>query len=142
VLKSIDNIFKQNFFKSITVFYSIMHNGPAGFETKGLVNDFEKLYRKEKKPLFKRVVQELKKSRRLKKGVNISRINRFSIKDSNVLVLGKVLGTGELNHSVNIIAFSYSKEALEKLGKSKSKVQTLKDWAKKPVIPQKVILLG
>lgn len=119
-----------------------MSNGPTSYTTKGLINEFEKLSRKHKKPLFERITDELKKGRRRKRSVNLSKINRYSIKGSNVLVLGKVLGSGELKHSVKIIAFDYSKSALEKLKNSNSEVKTLQDFAKNPKIPKKVIILG
>lgn len=119
-----------------------MKKGPTSYTTIGLVNAFEKEFRKTKKPIFKRIVKELKRSSRQKRSVNLSKINRYSIKGANILVLGKVLASGELKHDVNIIAFEYSKTALEKLKKSKSTVKTLEQWSKKPIIPKKVILLG
>ena len=119
-----------------------MSKGPSSFKTKGLVNEFEKLARTKKKPLFKRIANELKKSRRNKRRVNLSKINRYSIKNANILVLGKVLGAGELKHPVKITAFEYSKTAVDKLKNSKSSINTLKDWVKDPKIPKKVIILG
>ena len=119
-----------------------MRSGPTSYTTKGLIIEFEKLNRRFKKPLFKRVVNELKRSRRQKRRVNLSKVNRYTSKNSNVLVLGKVLGAGELKHAVNITAFDYSKNAIEKLKKSKSSIKTLQDWVKNPRIPKKVILLG
>jgi large subunit ribosomal protein L18e len=119
-----------------------MRKGPTSYTTRGLINEFEKLARTKKKPLYKRVANELKKSRRQKRRVNLSKINRYSIKNSNILVLGKVLGSGDLKHPVKITAFEYSKTAVEKLKNSKSSVSTLKDWIKNPKIPRKVIILG
>lgn len=119
-----------------------MIKGPTSYITKGLINKFEKLARTEKKPIFERIVKELRKVRRQKRVLNLSKINRYSIKDSNILVIGKILGSGELKHSVNIIAFEYSETAIKKLKESKSKIITLEEWADKPVIPNKVIILG
>ncbi len=104
--------------------------------------EYEKLARKTKKPLFERVVKELKHSSRQKRSVNLSKVNRYSIKGANILVLGKVLGAGELKHPVNITAFTYSDSAIEKLKESKSTINTLSDWLKNPKIPKKVIILG
>ncbi|MDD5499515.1 MAG: 50S ribosomal protein L18e, partial [Candidatus Nanoarchaeia archaeon] len=103
---------------------------------------FEKLYRKTKKPVFERISKELKKSARNKRSVNLSKINRYSVSGSNVLVVGKVLGSGELNHKVNVIAFSYSDSALEKLKKSGCVAKDLSDLAQDKKVPSKVIILG
>ncbi|MBN1924027.1 MAG: 50S ribosomal protein L18e [Nanoarchaeota archaeon] len=119
-----------------------MNKGPTSFVTKGLIMDFEKLVRKTKKPLFERVVKELKRSSRNKRSVNLSKINRYSVKDANVLVLGKVLGAGELKHPVNLIAFAYSDSAINKLKDSKSTFKTLQDWVKDPKVPNKVVIIG
>ena len=107
-----------------------------------MINDFEKLYRKEKRPLFKRIIDELKKSSRQKRDLNISKINRYSVEGSNVIVLGKVLSAGSMDHKVNVLAFAYSKDALEKLKKSGSSAKLIDELAKSGKVPQKVIILG
>jgi large subunit ribosomal protein L18e len=119
-----------------------MKKGTTSYYTQGLINDFEKLYRKEKKPLFERIVKELKKSSRQKRDLNISKINRYSVEGSNVIVLGKVLSAGSMDHKVSVLAFAYSKEALEKLKKSGSSAKLMDDLAKSGKVPQKVIILG
>ncbi|MFA5303596.1 MAG: 50S ribosomal protein L18e [Candidatus Nanoarchaeia archaeon] len=119
-----------------------MKKGTTSYHTQGLINDFEKLYRKTKKPLFKRIVDELKKSSRQKRDINLSKINRYSIEGSNIIVLGKVLSSGELEHKVNIVAFSYSKVALDKLNKKSCTASLIDELAKTGKIPSKVIILG
>ena len=119
-----------------------MKKGTTSYHTQGLINDFEKLYRKTKKPLFGRIVNELKKSARQKRDINISKINRYSVEGSNIIVLGKVLSSGDMNHKVNIMAFYYSKSAMEKLIKSGSNAKLIDELAKEGKIPQKVIILG
>jgi large subunit ribosomal protein L18e len=119
-----------------------MKRGTNSYHTQGLINDFEKLYRKTKKPLFERIVKEFKKSSRLKRDINISKINRYSIEGSNIIVLGKVLSSGEMDHKVNVIAFSYSNVALDKLNKKGCSAILIDDLAKSGKIPQKVIILG
>lgn len=116
--------------------------GPTSYNTIGLINEFEKLYRKTKTPLFERIVKELKKPARIKRSINLSKINRYSIEGSNVLVLGKVLASGEISHKINIIAFDFSPSALEKLKSAGCSAKTINEFAKDAKVPQKVIILG
>ena len=48
--------------------------------------------------------------------VNISNINRHSSPDETILVPGKILGSGKLDHKVNVVALGFSKKAEEKIG--------------------------
>lgn len=119
-----------------------MKKGTTSYHTQGLINDFEKLYRKTKKPLFERIVNELKKASRQKRDINISKINRYSIEGSNIIVLGKLLSSGEMDHKVNVIAFSYSTSAMDKLKAKGCSAALIDDLAKSGKIPSKVIILG
>jgi len=119
-----------------------MKKGTTSYTNKGLIIEFEKLSRQTKKPLFARILKELKSATRQKRDVNLSKINRYSIAGSNIIVVGKVLASGELDHKVNVIAFNYSASALDKLKKSGSTAKDLSDLAKDKKIPSKVIILG
>jgi large subunit ribosomal protein L18e len=119
-----------------------MKKGTTSYHTQGLINDFEKLFRKTKKPLFERIIKELKKSSRQKRDINISKLNRYSIEGSNIIVLGKLLSSGEIDHKVNVIAFSYSDSAIDKLKKKGCSVILIDDLAKSGKVPSKVIILG
>ena len=116
--------------------------GPVSYETKGLIMGLERAYSKQKKPLFKRLIMELRRVRRRKRVVNLSKLNRYTTKNADVIVLGKLLGSGEIKHKVNVISFDYSKTAFDKLKNAKCSAKTLKEWLDSPKIPSKVILLG
>lgn len=47
--------------------------------------------------------------------VNIEKINKETKQDDKVIVPGKVLGNGEMQHSVTIAAYSFSEEARKKM---------------------------
>ncbi|MGF7118194.1 50S ribosomal protein L18e [Methanobacterium oryzae] len=74
----------------------------------------EKSYQ-ENVAIWKDVAKRLERSNRRKAEVNISQINRHSSPDETVLVPGKILGSGELNHKVNVVALNFSKRAEEKI---------------------------
>ena len=74
----------------------------------------EKAYQEET-PLWKDLARRLEKSTRQRAEVNISRINRHSSDDEVVLVPGKVLGSGALDHKVQVAALDFSQQAEEKI---------------------------
>lgn len=65
--------------------------------------------------IWKDVAKRLERSTRRRAEVNISKINRHSSPDETILVPGKILGSGELNHKVNVVALNFSKKAEEKI---------------------------
>ena len=81
-----------------------------------LIRELKKLSREQKVKIWKRVADDLGKSTRRRREVNIRRINRATKEDETVVVPGKVLGTGEINHKVNVAAYEFSESAKDKLG--------------------------
>jgi large subunit ribosomal protein L18e len=74
----------------------------------------EKSYQEET-PLWRDLARKLEKSTRSRAEVNISRINRYSSPDETILVPGKVLGSGALDHKVQVAALDFSQQAAEKI---------------------------
>lgn len=66
--------------------------------------------------IWKDLARKLERSNRRQAEVNLSQINRHSSDDEMVLVPGKVLGSGTLDHKVQIAALNFSKTAKEKIG--------------------------
>jgi len=65
--------------------------------------------------LFKVLVRYLKKPRRQQVEVNIHKIALHSKPNSVVVVPGKVLASGEINHKVDVVALSFTETAKKKI---------------------------
>ena len=74
----------------------------------------EKSYQEDVK-IWKDIAKRLERSNRRHAEVNISKINRYSSPDETILVPGKILGSGQLDHKVNVVAMGFSKKAEEKI---------------------------
>lgn len=61
------------------------------------------------------VAKRLSRPRRRRVAVNVSRINRYTTEGDVVVVPGKVLGAGIVDHPVTVAAFSFTKSAKEKI---------------------------
>ncbi len=81
--------------------------------------------------LWSRIADDLLMPTRQRRLVNVFKLNLYS-KDGDVIVVpGKVLGTGDLNHQVTVAAFGFSKSAIEKIKNAKGNVMTIPELIQK-----------
>jgi large subunit ribosomal protein L18e len=81
-----------------------------------LLDNLKERSYQEKAAIWKDVAKRLERSTRRQAEVNISTINRHTSPDEIVLVPGKVLGSGKIDHKVQVAALGFSKLAQEKIG--------------------------
>lgn len=81
--------------------------------------------------IWNNVAKYLAKSQPQRTSVNLSKINRYTEKNETVIVPGKVLGTGSLDHPITIAAFKTSKKAKEKIKAAKAKYISIQEIVKK-----------
>ncbi len=79
------------------------------------------------KKLWKKVYSLAEKPARERAEVNIDKISKYTRKGDIVIVPGKVLGMGSINHEVTIAAISYSEKAKEALSKANCKIADIAD---------------
>ncbi|MHC1599068.1 MAG: 50S ribosomal protein L18e [Candidatus Methanofastidiosia archaeon] len=63
------------------------------------------------------LAKKLSKPSRAQCEVNISKLNRYTQEGEIIVVPGKVLGSGELDHKLTVAAYNFSQSAREKIGK-------------------------
>jgi len=119
-----------------------MRTGPTNPETSKLIVELKTLAIQKNIPLWKRIATELESPRRNRRAVNLSRINRYSEENEFIIVPGKVLGSGELDHKITIAAYAFSSSALEKLEISKCKALSIRDILKEDVKGKKIRIMG
>ncbi len=61
---------------------------------------------------------------RLQKKINLDELNK--IKENKVLVVGKVLGKGNVNKKISVSALGFSEQAKDKLKKKGCEMKTIK----------------
>ncbi|MFC1691363.1 50S ribosomal protein L18e [Nanoarchaeota archaeon] len=116
--------------------------GPTNEHLKDFIVQLRQLSAKQEAPIWKRVANELERSTRQRRSVNLSRINAHSKENETVLVPGKVLASGTLEHPVSIVAWQFSKEAESKIKNSKSKAILISDFIKENPKGQKTRIMG
>lgn len=112
--------------------------GPTNELTKELIESL----RKEEQKLWKRVADDLEKSTRNRRVVNLSRLARHTKQNEVVVVPGKVLGSGEIDHTLTVAALSFSKTAKQQIENAKGKAITINELLTKKVKPNEIKIIG
>ncbi len=107
-----------------------------------LIRLLNKQSRENKTKLWKDVAKRLSNPRRNRIVVNISRLNRYTKKKETVVVPGKVLGTGKINHPITIAALGFSEKAKEKIEDAKGKTKSLPQLIKKNPKGSNIRIIG
>jgi len=116
--------------------------GPTNPGLKDLINELKKASIDQKAAIWKRIALDLERPTRNRRIVNLSKINRFTKDNETVVVPGKVLGSGTLDHKVNIAAYTFSQSAIEKINKAGSKVILLNDIIKESPKGKGIRIIG
>jgi large subunit ribosomal protein L18e len=95
-----------------------------------LIRFLKKQARETQANIWLDVAEHLAKSSRQRIAVNLSRINRHTEKREVIVVPGKVLGAGALNHPITVAAFGASEKAKEKLAAAKAKYLSIPELVK------------
>jgi len=97
--------------------------GPSNYYQRKLIRDLWKTKRR----IWKKVSKKLAGSRKNRVEANLNRINNKTKQNDVIVIPGKVLGNGELNHKITIACLDYSKPARKKIEKSGSKLISIED---------------
>ncbi len=100
--------------------------GPTNPATKALI---EALKTSEAN-VWKDVAKRLGKPTRQRASVNLSRLSRNTAKGDTVVVPGKVLGSGNLEHAITLGALSFSSGAEDKIKASGAKPMSISELMK------------
>ena len=104
--------------------------GPTNQILFNLIMELRKRSREQSINLWRRVANDLERSTRQRRVVNLSSISRYTKENEIIIVPGKVLGSGDLEHKVTISAFQFSDGAKEKIEKAGAKIVPLLELSK------------
>jgi large subunit ribosomal protein L18e len=92
---------------------------------KKVVIALRRAYRQHHVKLWRDLVEKVNKPKRKKIVVNVSKVNRYTQANDVVVVPGKVLGAGLIDHPVTVAALWFSKSAKEKIEKVGGRALTI-----------------
>jgi large subunit ribosomal protein L18e len=103
-----------------------------------LIKEIKETAYKENSNFWRRMAKELERPTRKRREVNIGHINKHSKNKEIIIVPGKVLGTGELDHEVTVAALSFSESAKKKI----KNTLTIQELLKKEPKGKNIKILG
>lgn len=118
-----------------------MRSGPINPEIVKLIQELEKKAYEHDSLLWKRIARDLGKPTRKRRIVNLYKINKYAKDKETVIVPGKVLSLGDLDHNVTVAALSFSTTAQEKINKV-GKAMSIFDLIKESPKGKKIRILG
>ena len=107
-----------------------------------LVSELKKRSIEQKVNIWKRIASDLEKPSRQRRIVNLSSIDKYTKENETIIVPGKVLGAGNLNHKLTISAFQFSESAKEKITKAGSTIAPLLELSKEKPDGKKIRIIG
>ena len=116
--------------------------GPSNPYLQSLIADLKKKALAEGVGVWKAAAKNLEKPTRLRRQVNIYKIDKNLQDGELALVPGKVLGVGELSKPVTVAAFAFSQEAKNKIQASKGKTLTINELMEQNPKGKGVRILG
>ncbi len=116
--------------------------GPTNPLLRDLIGELKKRSNEQSVNLWKKVAVDLEKSTRQRRIVNLSRINRYTKENDVIVVPGKVLGSGMLNHKLTISAYQFSDQAKDKIEKVGAKIVPLLELSKEKPDGKKLRIIG
>jgi len=96
-----------------------------------LIRTLRKKAKESEARIWRAVADYLSHSRRRRITINLSKLNRYTETGETVVVPGKVLGAGNINHSLNVAAFAFSQQAQTKIQRSKGKCMSIPELMEK-----------
>lgn len=116
--------------------------GPTNPELKQLILELRKQSALKQVNLWKRLADDLEMSTRKRRIVNLSRINRYTSPNETVIVPGKVLGSGMLNHTLTVAAYAFSESAKQVIENTKGSCLSIQELVKKNPEGKNVRIIG
>jgi|TARA_B100001964_G_scaffold236955_1_gene299570 large subunit ribosomal protein L18e len=116
--------------------------GPTNPLLKDLIMELRKRSNEQSVNLWKRVALDLEKPTRQRRVVNLSKISRYTKENETIIVPGKVLGSGMLNHKLTISAYQVSEQAKDKIERAGSEIVSLLDISKDKPDGKKIKIIG
>ncbi len=99
--------------------------GPTNPMLKRLIRDLRRQSKAQKARIWSDLAERLDGPRRMRPEVNLSHINRYADEGSTVIVPGKVLAAGSIDHQMTVAAFRFSRSAAKKITSAGGKVMSI-----------------
>ncbi|HLC47172.1 MAG TPA: 50S ribosomal protein L18e [Candidatus Nanoarchaeia archaeon] len=120
----------------------VKRTGPTNVQLQALITLLKKRAKEQDVPLWLRIAEDLERPTRSRREVNLQNIDRYTEDNDFIIVPGKVLGSGALNHKVTVAAYGFSESAKKKIAAAKGSVTSIAELIEKNPKGQNVRIIG
>jgi len=99
--------------------------GPTNPMLRKLIRQLREHGKKQKFRVWLELAERLEGPRRARAEVNLSQLNRYTAEGNTIVVPGKVLAAGGLDHPISIAAFKFSGAARRKIAAAGGRALTI-----------------
>ena len=107
-----------------------------------LIKALKESARKEEAGIWGILADELSRTGRNRREVNLWKLSEDTKEGETVVVPGKVLGDGDIDHKIHVAAYKFSENAKKKIEKSGGKSMTINELVKKNPKGSNIRLIG
>ena len=107
-----------------------------------MASDLRKASTANKAPIWAKLAEYALKPSIARRDINLNRIEQLTKDNDTVVFPGKVLGTGNISHKINLCSFSISSSAASKITESGGKIITYSKLIEDNPTGKGVVLLG
>lgn len=107
-----------------------------------MVKQLKKASAKNKAPIWSKLAQLALKPNSVKRVVNLTKINSLTKENDVVIVPGKILATGNIDHKITLSSFSISNSAAKKIIESGGTIISFSEMINKFPTGKGVIIIG
>ena len=104
--------------------------GPTNPELQDVIQLLKKEGSIKQVALWKRIAEDLEKPTRKRIEVNLSRVSRVTQPNETIIVPGKVLGAGGMQHKLVVAAFAFSQGARDSIQAAKGTCMSIPELIK------------
>ncbi len=105
--------------------------GPTSPTTRRIIRELEKTSVKYGSKIWKRVAEDIERPRRIRRIVNVGKLEKYCNDGEIVVVPGKLLGGGKLTKKLTVSSLEASKTAIEKIESCGGRWLKLEELVKK-----------
>lgn len=120
----------------------VKRTGPTNVQLQSLIHLLKKQSQEQEVGIWKRIAYDLEFPTRQRRIVNLYKLSKYTKENEAVIVPGKVLGTGVLDHKVDVAAFSFSGSAREKITKANGSCLSIQELLQKNPKGSNVRIIG
>jgi len=100
-------------------------------EFAGIIRTLRKKSQEHEAKIWREIADRLARSRQRRATVNVSQLSRHTRDGETIIIPGKVLGSGEIDHPVKVAASAFSEKAKSKILGAKGKCLSIQELLEK-----------